>query len=90
MFSRKDIDEKKIELEIRNRGNLDNNESLGIIHVIAGGLSSCKGKNKLPSEDMLLVEKDIWKKQEVTFSLDDRMSKSSHNDPLVVSIGLKV
>lgn len=85
-FTRKERDEGMTDLEMRNSSNPDNKEPLVVIHVIIGGPSSCKGKNKLVSKDVLLVKKDTWEKQEVTFNPNDRMIEPSHNDPLVVSI----
>lgn len=41
--------------------------------MIVGGPSSYKGKNKQASKDVLLVEKDTWERQEVTFNLNDRV-----------------
>lgn len=48
---------------MRNSSNADDNESLEVIHVIAGDPSYYKGKNKHYSEDVLSVEKDLWAKQ---------------------------
>lgn len=42
---------------------------MGIIHVIVGGPSNYKGKNKQFLDDVLSMEKDTWAKQEVMFSL---------------------
>lgn len=50
---------------MRYLGNTNGNEPLGVIHVIAGGPSYCKGKNKCSSDNVLSVEKDTWAKQDV-------------------------
>lgn len=45
-FVRKDREERKTKLEIRNHGNNDNSKPIGVINVIISGPSSYKGKNK--------------------------------------------
>lgn len=54
---RKDREERKTESEVRNLINCDDDEFLGLINVIVGGLSNCNGKNKRGPEEVLLVEK---------------------------------
>lgn len=61
-FARKDRKEIKIDPEVRNLGNINDNEPLGVIHVIGEGLSCYKGKNKCGYEDVLSVKKDLWAK----------------------------
>lgn len=45
-FARKDREENRLEPEVRIPVNSAENEPIGVIHLIAGGLSGNKGKNK--------------------------------------------
>lgn len=66
-FFRKDWEERRPELEVRILINFDENEPVRFFHMITGGLSDSKGKNKCMTKDVLSMEKDLWTRQEVTF-----------------------
>lgn len=55
-FTKKDREERRLELEVRTLENTIDNESVGVIHVIASSPNDGKGKNKLVAEDVLSVE----------------------------------
>lgn len=57
-FARKDREDRRPELEVRILENSNENEPVGVIHVIAGGISDCKGKNKRASKMSYLWNKN--------------------------------